>query len=657
MQSYTEVVPPTGVTHALALPFLSPTSRNLIVARHSLLQIFSTQTSTISHGTSSGSERGQNTKLVLIDEYPLSGTVTSLGRVKIIASKSGGEAILVAFRDAKLSLIEWDPERHGIATVSIHYYENENLQRSPWAPSLDRCMSYLTVDPSSRCAVLQFGMRNIAVIPFYQPGDDLVMDDYDEELDGARSPPKANGTSESGKDQRTFQTPYTASFVLPLTALDPGLLHPISLQFLHEYREPTFGVLYSQGAVSSALYLERKDIVCYAVFTLDLEQRASTILLSVTRLPSDLHTVVPLPLPVGGALLVGNNEVIHVDQAGKTNAVGCNEFSRQASSFSMADQSDLELKLEGCVVQRVGNESGDVLIATATGDLAMLSFNLDGRTVSGLHLRRIPTGRGGSLVRTRTSCSAYLGRGRVFFGSEESDSVVLGWSRRQAQARITSSDDIDNVQDDEGLLTSDEEDDNEDDLYSGHATNQLRQPTFHGTPAAGDDHIRLHDRLFALGLVQDITIGREHESALKSNAEYNQGLDLVISTGKSHGGSLAILKRALEPQCFVNFPMATCLAVWSAAFKIQESSEGDESEATNPKLETQYVLTTKMMESGEIESQAFSFRDNNLVELEGTDFDPTAGETIDMGAVGNGGRIVQVLPGEIRSYEKGAYAG
>jgi cleavage and polyadenylation specificity factor subunit 1 len=334
----------------LAVPFLSAAANNLIVVRSSLLQVFSLHSSPAqrlaenaeTHPTTSSHTSG--TKLILVKEYQLPGTVTDLSRVKILNSKSGGEAILIALRNAKLSLIEWDPERHGISTISIHYYERDDLTRSPWVPDLSTCGSILSVDPSSRCAVFNFGVRNLAILPFHQAGDDLVMDDYDSELDGER-PNQADATK--GKDGAAYGTPYAASFVLPLTTLDPSLLHPVSLAFLYGYREPTFGILYSQVATSTALVHERKDVMFYTVFTLDLEQKASTILLSVSRLPSDLFKVVALPPPVGGALLIGANEIVHVDQAGKTSAVGVNEFSRQVSSFSMSDQSDLSYRLCG----------------------------------------------------------------------------------------------------------------------------------------------------------------------------------------------------------------------------------------------------------------------------------------------------------------------
>ncbi len=371
MQCFTELIPPSGVTHAVWLPFVSATASNLVVARTSLLQIFSHKQV----------NNGNDTKLVLVAEYALAGTITSLGRVKLLKTKSGGEGLLVALRDAKLSLIEWNPDQHTIATISIHYYESEDLQTCPWDPDLRDCVSHLTVDPSSRCAAFNFGISKLAILPFYQPGDDLVMDEYDSlDEDGPeRSPDKAtNG------DAEFHNTPYESSFVWPLTKLDSGLLHPIHIAFLHEYRKPTISVLYSTTARSSALHSERKDVTTYAAYELDVDQKTSQRLIHVQKLPDDLFKVVPLPLPVGGALLIGYNEIIHVEQSGKTNAISVNEFARQNSSFPMTDQSHFGMRLEGCQVEQLGHPNGDMLLLLTTGEMAVLSFRIDGRSVSGI---------------------------------------------------------------------------------------------------------------------------------------------------------------------------------------------------------------------------------------------------------------------------------
>ncbi|KAJ5663769.1 Cleavage/polyadenylation specificity factor A subunit C-terminal [Penicillium longicatenatum] len=660
MQCYTELLPPTGITHALALPFLSSTASNLIVVRSSLLQVFSLlKPSSESTETHSAPFHPPEPKLVLEKEYNLPGTVTDLSRVKILNSKSGGEAILLAVRNAKLSLIEWDPKRYNISTVSIHYYERDDLTRSPWVPDLSQCGSILSVDPSSRCAVFNFGIRNLAILPFHQAGDDLVMDDYDSGLDGERPTQAPDGAAdlEKSKGGSAHPTPYAASFVLPLTALDPSLLHPVSLAFLYEYREPTFGILYSQVATSNALVHERKDVMFYTVFTLDLEQRASTTLLSVSRLPSDLFKVVALPPPVGGALLIGSNEIVHVDQAGKTNAVGVNEFSRQVSAFSMSDQSDLAFRLEGCVVERLGGDSGDLLLALASGDLALIKFKLDGRSVSGMSVHLLPAQAGGDLLKSAASCSTCFNDGNVFIGSEDADSVLLGWSHstsskkaRLETKRIT--DGLDDLSDEDQM----EDDGYEDDLYS--SVPERTQTDTRPTPENSMPefyHLQLNDRLSSIGPLRDITLGQASPASSDSEASANEGasaeLELVASQGSGKSGGLVVIKREIDPVTTMSMSLDAADGVWSATMTQgkQASSHVGDSDGKNS---SQYVIVSRLTDTDKEISEVLMVEGAALKPLKAPDFNPSEDITIDIGLLAEESRLVQVLRNEVRIYDR-----
>ena len=703
MQCFTELTPPTAVTHSLCFPFISSSSNNLIVARTSLLQIFTLKTISVEVDTSADdptsgrdnlrlndrrmldsegleqsflaadvtlqrAERAHNTKLLLIAEYALPGTVTSLARIKTLHSRSEAEALLVATKDAKVSLVEWDPERHAISTISIHFYEREDLQGSPWAPDLGQCVSYLTVDPSSRCAALKFGARNLAILPFHQPGDDLVMGDYDPDLDG--DPPSATLSSSkpTGTEAQSSQTPYASSFVLPLSALDSNLIHPIHLAFLHEYREPTFGILSSPLATSCSLLHERRDLLSYTVFTLDLEQRASTTILSVTDLPYDLHRVIPLPTPVGGALLVGANELIHVDQAGKTNGVAVNMFAKEGTSFGMADQSDLKLRLEGCVMEQLGVENGELLMVTTSGELVVVSFRLDGRSVSGLTVRRVSKENGGLCVQAAASCSASLGRGRIFVGSEDADSVVLGWSRKskqQTKQRGATGPSNEEVED-EAFFDADDADDYDDDLYSGDQTNG-RQPaaSLSSNSKLGDYSFRIHDSLFNLGPMTDVSFGRPilPASDKDNSKDVDSNLELVTSTGRSRAGGLTVLNRAINPHIIGRFDFPEATGLWSLRAKrpVSKTIVSQTTAKSNADLDSGYgleefdsfLIVSSLNSQGSDESAVYAVSPTGFEEMKDTEFDPNAGETVDAGALGDGNRVVQVLKGEIRSYDGG----
>ncbi|KAL1982296.1 hypothetical protein VTN96DRAFT_1454 [Rasamsonia emersonii] len=662
MQCYTELLPPSGVTHALSAPFLSPTANNLVVVKTSLLQIFtlvnvaSELDAREAEDKASRIETSQDTKLHLIAEYDLSGTVTDICRVKILNSKSGGDALLLAFRNAKLSLIEWDPDRHGISTISIHYYEKEDVTRSPWVPNLSTCGSHLTVDPSSRCAVLNFGLRNLAILPFHQAGDDLVMDDYDPDLDEEPADHEMKDVVQSEKkderkDSLTYQTPYAASFVLPMTALDPALLHPISLAFLHEYREPTFGILYSQVATSSALLSERKDVVFYSVFTLDLEQRASTTLLSVARLPSDLFKIVALPPPVGGALLVGSNELIHVDQAGKTNAVGVNEFARQVSSFSMADQSDLALRLEGCVVEHLGNENGDVILLLSSGEMMLVSFKLDGRSVSGLSIH--PIANGGTIMNAAASCSAVLGSGKLFFGSEDADSILVEWSNVSSstkRARVQDADQQPEFSDEDG----DDNDAYEDDLYSAAPKVSSDHRPSVDNSIAGGYNFRVLDTLTNIGPLRDIALGKASAKAADGDRNVSSvtaDLELVASQGSDKSGGLVLLKREIDPSVISSFEIDNAESVWSVSVSEAKSKTSNDGGSSVQKGADSYVILAKSTSTDKEESVVHAVKGKSLEAFRAPEFNPNEDCTVDVGTLAGGTRVVQVLTGEVRIYD------
>ncbi|RDL33101.1 Uncharacterized protein BP5553_08540 [Venustampulla echinocandica] len=699
MQCYTELTPPTAVTHSLSLPFTSADSNNLIVAKTSLLQIFATkviaveldvpakgelsaeqlgvfdksandddrlESTFLGTGSMVPPPRANRTKLVLVAEYTLSGTITSLARIKTLTSKSGGEVVLLGFKDAKLSLVEWDPERPGISTISVHYYEQDELEGAPWATNLSDCVNYLTADPGSRCAALKFGPRNLAILPFKQGDEDVNMDDWDEELDGPRPSDKTIMKVTNGEDGKG-DTPYGSSFVLRLPSLDPTLIHPVHLAFLYEYREPTFGILSSTMVPSASLLHERKDHLTYMVFTLDLHQRASTTILSVSGLPFDLFQIVPVPAPVGGALLVGTNQLIHIDQAGKANGVGVNPFAKQTTSFGLADQSDLEMRLESCRIEQLSIQNGEMLIILHDGALAILSFKMDGRSVSGLSIRRVADESGGSIISTGASTVSPLGANALFVGSEGSDSVVLGWTRKSNQvSRRKSRLDLPDGMDD-GFLDEDEddEDDIDDDLYGdAPATAQAGAvPTDSSTTKAGDYIFQIHDSLVSIAPIIGTDFGNAafyRDDEEKRNSEgVRSELELVAAVGRNKGGSLAIIHQNIQPKIIGRFEFPEARGIWTISAK-RPTTKGLEAGKEKSELSGDYgedaqydrlMIVSKALPDTPEVSDVYVLTSAGFEALTGSEFEPAAGSTIEAGTLGNGMRVIQVLKSEVRSYD------
>lgn len=656
MQSYAEILPPTAVTHSIALPFLDAKSRNLAVAKTNLLQLFEyvsaasqpklhTAGSVNGAGTADAHLGAVSGRLQIVAEYPLSGNITSLGTIKLPNSRSGGFGLLIATDYAKISLVEWDPESHHVATVSIHYYEGDQLPGgSTWAPEPSKFPSYLAVDPNNRCIALKFGQRNLAIVPFRQAEDDLVEEDYDPDLDGPAHPPHEESRHNGVIDGR--QRPYAPSFVLPLTALDSAILFPIHLAFLYEYREPTIGILSS--AVDPTSALGRFDVINYTAFTLDLEQKARTPLLSVSGLPSDLEKIVPLPLPVGGSLLIGANELVHVDQAGKIHAIGVNEFSKQASKFPMADSSSLGLRLESCAVAPLATSNGDLFLALSDGSLAIVTFRMDGRTVSGLRVRKILSANGGNCLGATPTCATTIAPSIVFLGSEDADAVVISCTsrapattaRKRSHAHtLAGNEDEDGEDEDE-----DEDEGDDDDLYGGNDASNTTSSTKALSSLANinDLTVSVLDRLPNLAAQTEPAIAKSHIG----DASH---LEIGLSTGRGLSGGVSVLKRGTALVHHQNLNFNNVQRAWSikAVTKDKKVPTWDPSNQCDNLLILSY-----RSDEGDETSSIYTVTDERFERRDDCDFDVDSA-TIAVDTLQNGSRIVQVLKSELKCYDPG----
>lgn len=701
MQCYTELTPPTAVTHSTTLQFIPGHGTNLAVAKSSLLQIFRTKIVAIelepsqSSGNRAGNaplydsrlandddglevsflvgdnlgqrtDRANSTKLVLVAEIPLAGTITGLARIRTPNARHGCDSLLVAFKDARLSLVEWDAERHTLSTVSIHYYEQDELQGSPWAAPLSHYANFLAADPGSRCAALKFGARNLAILPFRQADEDIDMGDWDEELDGPRRPKDQPSAVLNGASN-IEDTPYSPSFVLRLSNLDPSLLHPVHLAFLHEYREPTFGILASTTAASNSL--GRRDHFVYMVFTLDLQQKASTTILSVAGLPQDLFRVVPLPAPVGGALLVGSNELIHIDQSGKPNGVAVNPMTKQCTSFGLVDQSDLNLRLEGCVIDVLTADLGELLIILNDGRMAAVTFRIDGRTVSGLELKMLPGSSGASVIPGRVATVSRVGRNAMFAGLEDGDSLLFGWAKKQSVAGRrkprTKDAGLELEVEDESSIEEEEDEEDDDDLYGEESVPRHQPVSAVSSLLSGDLTFRIHDRLLNIAPIQAMTYGQpvwlpgsEEE---RNSAGVHSDLQLVCAVGRDKSASLATMNLSIQPKVIGRFEFPEARGFWTMCAKkpnpkILQADKGGTSLGKDYDMTGQYdkyMIVAKVDLDGYEKSDVYALTAAGFESLGGTEFDPAAGITIEAGTMGKNNRIIQILKSEVRCYDGG----
>lgn len=70
--------------------------------------------------------RPPKAKLECVAQYTLFGCVVSLQSINL--ANSPRDALLLAFKEAKLSIVEYDPETHDLKTLSLHYFEEEDMK-------------------------------------------------------------------------------------------------------------------------------------------------------------------------------------------------------------------------------------------------------------------------------------------------------------------------------------------------------------------------------------------------------------------------------------------------------------------------------------------------------------------------------------------------
>ena len=264
---------------------------------------------------------------------------------------------------------------------------------------------HLLKDHNSRCLILRFYTDVYAILPIRQPDVDI-----DETLD------------------TDAEKPYYPSFIVNASQLEETIAHIVDEAFLYEYREPTLAILFSGTRTATGLLEHRRDTITLLAVTLDLQQKASTTIFSVHGLPYDCFCVIPLPQPVGGLLVLGTNQIIHVDQAARCTAIGVNAYASKSTDFPMTHRPELGLCLEGGIPVPLANDDGDVLLGLRDGTFARLRFIRDGRNVTDIEVEQADISSLPGVGLAGFSCALPLESDRVFLGSATGDSILLGYN-------------------------------------------------------------------------------------------------------------------------------------------------------------------------------------------------------------------------------------
>lgn len=444
MNAYDVFIEPTAVSHCVGCNFISPTKKHLVVAKTSLLQVFE-----VIKKEFPPPDRLLHHKLKLVAQYKLQGAVTDLKTVRTVEAPQL-DYLLVSTKIAKFSCIRWDPIKHAIQTVSLHYYEHIFQDMSL---ELVRKLN-LIVDPILRSTVCLRHANLLAFLNFFHIDDGDDEDDEKEDADmpddntevteaangstgteNATDGPKAEEDPTNSADTNGTSTLrqaigngplFNPSYVIEASVLDEGIGEIIDFQFLDNYRRPTVAILLQQKRTWAGLLPLVKDNVVFRVLSLNLENQSSTTVLKIENLPYDIDRVIPLPRPMFGSLLVGCNELVHVDSGGIARRVAVNSYTEDitASMKGFLDQSHLNIKLEGCTFAPLPGQS-KILVVLKSGDCYTLSFEMDGKAVKKMTVEPTESESVSQMTMERPGEVATLDDNLIFVSSKTSDGLLI----------------------------------------------------------------------------------------------------------------------------------------------------------------------------------------------------------------------------------------
>ncbi len=118
--------PPTGVEHTLYANFFGYGEKNLVIAGANILKVFRLVPDEADAASLSLDNLGQpmrppKMRLECMASFTLNGTIMGLEKVTLPGSVR--DTFVMSFPEAKLSVVEYDPEAHDLRTLSLHIFE------------------------------------------------------------------------------------------------------------------------------------------------------------------------------------------------------------------------------------------------------------------------------------------------------------------------------------------------------------------------------------------------------------------------------------------------------------------------------------------------------------------------------------------------------
>ncbi|XP_035428189.1 cleavage and polyadenylation specificity factor subunit 1 [Cygnus atratus] len=627
---YKQAHPPTGLEFSMYCNFFSNAERNLVVAGTSQLYVYR-----LNHDAESGVKgdrnaegKGHKEKLELVASFSFFGNVMSMASVQLAGAKR--DALLLSFKDAKLSVVEYDPGTHDLKTLSLHYFEEPEL-RDGFVQNVH--IPKVRVDPDGRCAVMLIYGTRLVVLPFRR---DSLADEHEGLV---------------GEGQKSSFLP---SYIIDVRELDEKLLNIIDMQFLCGYYEPTLLILFEPNQTWPGRVAVRQDTCSIVAISLNIMQKVHPVIWSLSNLPFDCTQALAVPKPIGGVVIFAVNSLLYLNQSVPPYGVSLNSLTAGTTVFPLRMQDGVKLTLDCAQAAFISYDK--MVISLKGGEIYVLTLITDGmRSVRSFHFDK-------AAASVLTTCMVTLEPGYLFLGSRLGNSLLLKYTEKLQEAPVGVAKDAADKQEEPPLKKKRSDSSGTWAGGKSAAQDEVDEIEVYGSEAQSGTQLATYsfevcDSILNIGPCANAAMG---EPAFLSEEFQNSpepDLEIVLCSGYGKNGALSVLQKSIRPQVVTTFELPGCYDMWTVVSpprkeEAETSTAGETSEkdAAPPEPPEDAGRRHGFLILSREDSTMILQTGQEIMELDTSGF-ATQGPTVFAGNIGENRYIVQVSPLGIRLLE------
>uniref|UniRef100_A0A8C1RGG2 Cleavage and polyadenylation specificity factor subunit 1 n=1 Tax=Cyprinus carpio TaxID=7962 RepID=A0A8C1RGG2_CYPCA len=579
---YRQAHPPTAVEFAVYCNFISSQEKNLVVAATSQLCVYRIIYDVEVRGRYGKSRKE---KLEQVASFSLFGNVMSMASVQLAGANR--DALLLSFKDAKLSVVEYDPGTHDLKTLSLHYFEE---------PELRVCTgSLLKMNPRSQSEYF-FSFRQ--------------------------------------------KSSFLPTNIIDVRELDEKLLNIIDMKFLHGYYEPTLLILFEPNQTWPGRVAVRQDTCSIVAISLNIMQKVHPVIWSLSNLPFDCTQVMAVPKPIGGVVVFAVNSLLYLNQSVPPFGVSLNSQTNGTTAFPLRPQEEVKITLDCSQASFITSDK--MVISLKGGEIYVLTLITDGmRSVRAFHFDK-------AAASVLSTCMTTMEAGYLFLGSRLGNSLLLRYTEKLQETPVEEGKENEEKEKQEPPSKKKRVDSVANWAGSASLPDELDEIEVYGSEAQSGTQLATYsfevcDSILNIGPCASASMGEPAFLSEEFQTNPEPDLEVVVCSGFGKNGALSVLQRSIRPQVVTTFELPGCHDMWTVIY-CEEKPEKHEQTVADDKNKHGFLIlsredSTMILQTGQ-----------EIMELDTSGF-ATQGPTVYAGNIGDNKYIIQVSPMGIRLLE------